>query len=127
MKSMMSSRYITRVNAERAAEWHVGAPEWCLLEWAGALCGEAGELANVCKKIRRAEQGINPESKGGNEITRELMESLGEEIADTFLYLNILCGKAGINMYGVIAEKFNKVSIRDGRPQRLVDYPGPKL
>jgi NTP pyrophosphatase (non-canonical NTP hydrolase) len=48
---------------------------------------------------------------------------LAEEIADTFIYLNLIAAEAGIDMYDAIAQKFNAVSARDGRPQRLVRYP----
>jgi NTP pyrophosphatase (non-canonical NTP hydrolase) len=117
--------YITSANAARAEEWH-GDTEWSILEWAGAMCGEAGELANTAKKIRRMEQGINPESRGGNspEARGELYLALQDEVADTFLYLNLICVEAGLpNMYVLIADKFNRVSKRDGRGQLLVAPP----
>lgn len=112
--------HITRKNTSRAKDWH-GEQQWSLLEWSGAMCGEAGEIANTAKKLRRLEQAINPESKGGNtaETRAALLEALGEEIADTFLYLNLLAAEAGVDMWHVIQSKFNQVSERDGRPQRL--------
>jgi NTP pyrophosphatase (non-canonical NTP hydrolase) len=118
-------QYITEVNASRVLGWHGVADKWSLLEWAGAMCGEAGEVANIAKKIRRVELGINPEAKGGNSEGNlaQFKIALGEEIADTFIYLNLLAHEAGIDMYDAIQTKFNAVSIRDGHPERLLGYP----
>lgn len=76
--------------------------EWTLLEWAGAMCGEAGEAANVAKKLRRKRA-----QRGDDKATVEL---LGEELADTVSYAVLTAARAGIDLGEAIVAKFNKVS-----------------
>ncbi len=71
--------------------------DWSLTDWALALVGEAGEVCNEVKKLRRND---NTGSK----------EKLAEEIADVFTYLDLLAARAGIDLWPVIVDKFNKVS-----------------
>lgn len=82
---------------------------WTPLEWAGAVTGEAGELANKCKKLRR-----------GDKVE---LESIAEEVGDVVIYLDLLCQKLGLNLRRCIVDKFNKVSDEIGSQQRLVDKP----
>jgi hypothetical protein len=118
--------YITETNVERAKLWHGQSRPWTVLEWAGAMCGEAGEAANVAKKILREEldipNRISKELSTGLTI-EQLDQMLAKEIADTFLYLNLLAANRGINMYAAIAQAFNEKSDEYGFPQKLVDYP----
>lgn len=87
-------------HADRLPEMPWDADEWSPLEFAGALCGEAGELANKCKKLRR-----------GQDIKKE---ELAEEAADVFAYLCILCNILDINLAEAATKKFNDVSDRWG-------------
>lgn len=49
---------LREVNVTRCKKWHPpGSIPWTSADWSNALCGEAGELANVVKKIRRQETG----------------------------------------------------------------------
>lgn len=44
------------VNAARCKRWHNADTErWTEADWSNAMCGEAGEAANVVKKLRRHE------------------------------------------------------------------------
>jgi NTP pyrophosphatase (non-canonical NTP hydrolase) len=115
--------YLTRVSVERSREWHKDEKDvWDLMQWACAMCGEAGETANVAKKIWRHEHGMK--NGTASELSRvELRQQLGEEIADTFLYLVLLAYEGGIDFYGAVARKFNKTSEQNGFDQRLVSYP----
>lgn len=109
--------YITAVNCSRKARWH-GVPDpWSLADWSNAMCGEAGEAANVVKKIRRLDLGMRQWRTPDNR--EELLNKLGKEIADTFLYLNLLADAAGIDMEAAIVQKFNEVSEAEGFPERL--------
>lgn len=55
----MNLREFQTINAKRGRKWHHGdLNRWTYLEWAGAMCGEAGEAANYAKKMRRLEQGL---------------------------------------------------------------------
>ena len=73
---------------------------WSPLEWAGAMCGEAGEAANFCKKLRRGE--AVPLAK------------IAEELADTVLYADLLAEALNLDLGQAIQQKFNVVSKRYG-------------
>lgn len=76
-----------------------------------ALCGEAGELANVVKKEWR-----------GDVITttgiREWKASLRSEVADVLNYIHMICIAEGINpeeaMWTKLIEAEEKKRIREG-------------
>lgn len=44
------------INRRRCERWHPGFPHdpggWSGADWSNAMCGEAGEAANVVKKLR---------------------------------------------------------------------------
>lgn len=50
---------VTATNRTRCGRWHPGFPNdgWTGADWSNAVCGEAGEMANVVKKLRRIEFG----------------------------------------------------------------------
>jgi NTP pyrophosphatase (non-canonical NTP hydrolase) len=110
---------VTAVNRARAGRWHPGFPDddtWTLADWSNAMCGEAGEAANVVKKLRRVETGL----VGVLDLPAvELREALADELADVFCYLDLLATKAGIDLPVAIVAKFNRVSERQGFPERL--------
>jgi len=109
---------IRNQNVSRALKWHKGdLLDWSPLEWAGAMCGEAGEAANVAKKLKRIDNKI----EGGLDSSMKdvLIENLGKEIADVFLYLDLLAACYDIDMEKVIIDKFNEKSIQHNFPERL--------
>lgn len=67
-----------------------------------AQAGEAGELANLYKKIWR-----------GDKIPLAKIES---EIADVYIYLKHLCGHLGIDIDAAATKKVDEVSQRLGLP-----------
>ena len=72
--------------------------DWNILEWCGAMCGEAGEAANVAKKMRRGQDmDIN---------------DLAEELADTVIYADLAAKKMGIDLGEAIMNKFNEKSMK---------------
>lgn len=108
---------VQRANESRAKRWHPGGlGDWSALEWAGAMCGEAGEAANVAKKLRRIEDGIVGQDPADAE---KLRQQLGHEIADVVIYAFLLAAREGINLGDAVREKFNAVSERHGFPERL--------
>lgn len=93
-----------------AADATADGSDWSLLEWAAAVCGEAGELANVCKKIRR----------GDLELAEPAVQAMvAGELADMAIYLEITARQAGINLSVAIVDKFNATSVKIGSPVRL--------
>lgn len=110
---------LTGVNLVRVSRWHPGFPDddgWTLADWSNAMLGEAGEAANIVKKLRRGETGtpsaVDPDRA-------ELVRRLGEELADVVIYLTLLAAKAGVDLAEAIVDKFDAVSIREGYPDRL--------
>lgn len=112
--------YITVQSAYRAARWHGNTTPWTVLEWAGAMCGEAGEAANAAKKIRRVETGMkNSAGVETRESLAELNEDFGDELADTFLYLVLCAHTRKIDLAEHIIKVFNRKSQEYGFPERL--------
>lgn len=118
-KSGLSFNNLRLANVERAKRWHPGFPDtagWSGADWSNALCGEAGEAANVVKKLRRSECG----ARGALDPDRPaLLVALAEEVADVATYLDLLAAYYGIDLGRAVAEKFNRVSEREGFPERL--------
>lgn len=123
---MLEFNIVQETNKERAKHWHKdGEVVWSGLEWAGAMCGEAGEAANVCKKLKRIEGGLigNSASEHRIEDKAKLIECLGKGIGDTLLYLFLLASHYNINVEEVTRDVFNKKSIELGLPE-LLSYSG---
>jgi NTP pyrophosphatase (non-canonical NTP hydrolase) len=105
-------------NLARCRRWHPGFPldDWTGADWGNAAAGEMGEACNVVKKLRRLDVG----HPGANDPGMlELVDQLGEEIADTVIYLDLLAQHYGIDLPAAIVAKFNAVSVREGFPERL--------
>ncbi len=113
--------HVSAVNRSRCEHWHPGFPEpdasgWSGADWSNAMCGEAGEAANVVKKLRRAEAGMRGVLDGDE---AELRSKLADEVADVYLYLDLLATYYGIDVPAAIVSKFNRVSELQGFPERL--------
>jgi len=83
---------------------------WSLSDWMTALAGEVGEAANIIKKMNRARDGI----PGNKETTVELTQNLAEELADAFIYLDLLTQAAGFDLSDIVEKKFAKTSRKIG-------------
>lgn len=79
--------------------------EWTGTDWACALAGEVGELCNMIKKERRGEH-VSP-------------LDIQDEIADCFIYLDLLAAYYGVSIEDVVRRKFNVVSIKRNSPYQL--------
>lgn len=104
-------------SATRRDRWH--GPEtvpWTGADWSNAMCGEAGEAANVVKKLRRHETGTAGDRDGA---IADLIEALGYELADTIAYAALVAEHYCIDLSDAIAAKFNLISEREGFPDRL--------
>lgn len=116
----MNITQFQKVNAIRAKRWHSdGQTNWNLLEWCGAMCGEAGEAANVAKKIRRLEMSL-PNKEAGLVVSNypELRLALAREIADTIIYGLIILSQLNVESADILTEVFDKKSIEYGFPER---------
>lgn len=83
--------------------------DWTLADWSNAMCGEAGEAANVVKKIRR-----------GDGDKERLLQALSDELADVIAYADLLAFRAGIDLDAAIQNKFNQLSSKlTGSPDKI--------
>ena len=90
-----------------------GLMDWTPLEWAGALCGEAGEAANITKKMRRGDYMPT--------VTDQALahHSLAMELADVVTYCDLLAARCGIDLGQAVREKWNQVSEKRDWTTRL--------
>lgn len=115
----LSFAELREVNVARCARWHPGFPNdnlWSGADWSNAAAGEMGEACNIVKKLRRQETG------GRGAVDPDygvLLSKLGDEIADTMIYLDLLAAFYGIDMAAAVVRKFDAVSVREGLPERL--------
>ncbi len=114
----LTFRQVGETNLERAVLWHKGGlDEWSVSDWACAMAGEAGEVCNAVKKLNRIETGA--QQTKGPQTREEAVAEIAKEIGDTFLYLELLAQRLGIDMAEAVRQTFNRVSEREGFPQRL--------
>lgn len=95
--------------------------DWSLLEWAGAMAGEAGEAANIAKKIKRIDERIRKRGTTHElEVERaKLVKKFITELADTVTYADLACSAAGGKLGKAVRQKFNQVSKKKGVAHRL--------
>jgi len=106
---------INRRRCEAKEGFNHSLGSWSLSDWITATLGELGEAANDAKKLNRVRDGI----PGNDKSEDELREMLAEEIADTFIYLDLLAQSQGFYLQDAVLAKFNKTSAKIGYPVRL--------
>lgn len=79
---------------------------WPIELWALAIAGEAGELANVCKKLVRGDFPMNQ--------ARPLILA---ELADVVTYCDLAFTRLGASTAVELVRKFNEVSRRRNYPE----------
>lgn len=89
--------------------------DWSPSDWMTALMGELGEAANVVKKLNRFRDGI----PGNTESKAQLEAKLRRELADTFVYLDLLFQSLGTTVEEQVVDVFNAKSAQIGYPARL--------
>ena len=129
---------VARINRLRCERWNPGFPDdgWTGSDWSNAAAGEGGELAdavqallltnavaahlglvgNVVKKLRRDDTGKQQAAAGARP---DLLAKLATEIGDVVIYLDLLAQFYGLDLATCVVETFNRVSIREGFPERL--------
>lgn len=121
-------------NVSRLQRWHGDDDGWTLADWSNAMCGEAGEAANVVKKIRRTDSALWDQQKypgdgasahakladlPADEARAALTLNLAAELADIVCYADLLAHQAGVDLAAAIVAKFNRVSQAQGFPERI--------
>ena len=114
---------VSETNLARCREWHPnGLENWSPAEWGNALAGECGELCNVLKKMLRITKGMEQAAiadLAADEQWTLLLNHAAQEIGDTYLYLDLVAQRLGLDMYECVRDTFNRVSEREGFDQRL--------
>lgn len=87
---------------------------WDLNRWLTAVTGELGEAANIVKKINRITDKMNCVKLGQSDNIDELKEMLQDELADVFIYLDLLCAYEGYDIATIVNNKFTKTSLKIG-------------
>ena len=116
--------FLQAMSVSRANRWHNGnMNDWSALEWAGAMCGEAGEAANAAKKLKRLEDRILSINLPERDLktVKEARLKVAEECADTILYAVLLCARVGYNLHlqSILRDVFNRKSREYGFPERI--------
>jgi NTP pyrophosphatase (non-canonical NTP hydrolase) len=107
------------VNTNRCEQVFHSIDSWSIADWAVALAGEAGETCDAVKKLRRLQDGKNT-SKDPQTVS-QCIENIGNELADTIIYADLLAAKLGIDLEKAIVRKFNIVSERMNSNIKLQD------
>lgn len=89
--------------------------DWSLSDWMTAVMGEIGEAANVAKKLNRIRDGI----PGNKEAEEDLRVKLACELADTFIYLDLIFQRLDLKLGDIVPTVFNAKSAQIGSPIRI--------
>lgn len=124
IKKPLTLEALQTMNTRRAMRWHkAGLEEWSPLEWAGAMCGEAGEAANAAKKLKRLTSGMrNINTEEGREALDTIAKAklkVAWECADTIIYGVLLMAEMGMDADEMVREVFNTKSEEYGYPERI--------
>lgn len=85
--------------------------DWSLSDWMTATLGELGEAANVLKKLNRYRDGLGHLNK---ESESDLRLFFGKELADAFIYLDLMAQAAGLSLHEIVPAKFAETSAKIG-------------
>jgi NTP pyrophosphatase (non-canonical NTP hydrolase) len=100
-----------RIRCESPHGFNHAINSWSESDWMTALIGEAGEAANLIKKLNRVRDGI----PGNGDVSQsDLTAGLADEIADTFIYLDLLAQRLGFDLETIVRDKFNRTSQKIG-------------
>lgn len=106
---------LNRRRCEAAKGFNHKLGDWSLSDWMTAVVGELGEAANIAKKLNRVRDGI----PGNTETSEQLKQMLADEIADTFIYLDLLAQSQGFCLEDAVTDKFQRTSKKIGYDDTL--------
>ncbi len=105
------------MNVKRCEEVFHPLNDWTPTDWACAMAGEAGEVCNAVKKLRRLADGTNTAKDPQTES--DAIKAIGAELADTIIYCDLLAARLGLDLSVEVQAKFNEVSRRMNSTVRL--------
>lgn len=117
-RKAMTFAEFSAANRERSAHpkgFNHPLHAWSTSDWFLAMMGELGEAANIAKKLNRVRDGI----PGNNERPEQLHEKLRQELADTFVYLDLTAQSLGFDIGEAARDAFNSKSAEIGYPKVL--------
>jgi NTP pyrophosphatase (non-canonical NTP hydrolase) len=118
-RSTISFAALHAAHLLRRHRWHATESRaWSIAEWTNALCGEAGEAANIAKKLLRYDLGITG-NRGEDQQRQVLTDKLARELADVVHYAVITAERAGVDLEQALVDTFNDKSEQLGFPERL--------
>ncbi len=107
---MLQFDQLRSANVQRCNNVFHPLDSWTPTDWACAMAGEAGEVCNAVKKLRRLDDGTNTAKDPQNK--EDAVAAIAQELADTVIYADLLAARLGINLADAVVEKFNVVSNR---------------
>jgi NTP pyrophosphatase (non-canonical NTP hydrolase) len=113
-----------RARCEAPSGFNHRLGDWSLSDWMTAVLGELGEAANIAKKLNRIRDGVpgnRPEETEG-----ALRAALADEIADAFIYLDLLAQSQRICLSTAVRRKFYRTSIKIGYERRASSTGAPR-
>jgi len=116
-KTEMKLSILRLMNVKRCEEVFHPLNAWTPTDWACAMAGEAGEVCNAVKKLRRLADGTNTAKDPQTES--EAIKAIGAELADTIIYCDLLAARLGLDLSVEVQAKFNEVSRRMNSTVRL--------
>lgn len=99
-----------RLRCEAVNGFNHQLSSWSLSDWFTATMGELGEAANIAKKLNRVRDGI----PGNTQSEDQLRAELAHEIADAFIYLDLLTQSQGLSLSEIVPAKFDITSKKIG-------------
>jgi len=117
IESLLTFDQLREQNVARCEEVFHKLNRWNHLEWAGAMCGEAGEHANLAKKLKRLDEA--DKEKDSPALRAKLAAAAVEELADVVIYADLCAARLGMSLGQAVVRKFNKVS-RKRKSTRLL-------
>ena len=99
---------LRQANEKRLPLFPGRSQTWDHSKWMQALVGELGEAANLLKKLDRGDFALD-----------EGRERIAEELADTAIYLDLICTYLGIDLGPAIMKKWNADCRKHGIPLRI--------
>src|SRR5262245_29322522 len=112
----MEMRAFQDLNAKRCQRWHP-IEGWDISEWLVALGGELGEAMNVAKKLNRIRDGMKTRPEEADAYI--LKGRLVAELADVYIYLDLIFSYLEVSKERAVAQKFNATSVEWGFPEGM--------
>lgn len=111
---------LREINWRRAQEFFGDTDDWSILERCGEMTGEAGEAANVAKKIKRGWKMKNGIKTPYDQADLDaLFDDLADELADVIITADLAAAQNNIDLGARVVKKFNEKSEKWGCEHRL--------